>query len=861
VPKTITATGVNDGVADAPQAYTIITSDAASSDPNYSGRAVLDVPIKNYIDFPPTIAASAQSLIAGLPRSGITLATVGDIEDSPASLSVSATSVHSDLALGPLVNTGGVITADLSASCGAASATRAITLQVTDSVGNVRTTNVPITVTANQAPSIGWYAFPGPTIAQGGGTVLAPNFAPDPTFLDTFTVTPVAGYAGSATLDRATGNITLANAAPRGINYFVVRATSFCGSTTSYYAYAVVENNAPTLGSYANATVPAGAGTTVAASGGPGDDGSIAGMSVSAPGFTGSLSVDPSTGNVTVANADPPGSFVVQVKATDNLGVTGSASFTLTVDPPSPLPACTAALYTVLNDEPARLATVDGSGTVTAGPALSGLAFNSALPVLAMDFSPGGALYAIVAKSDASLAWARIDPDSGAVTELGPFASMPGDFTLGRSPTGPVRGYMTELSPLVCSPPCSSAQVDSVRSIESLNPLATSFHRLTNSGSAASWPPLLSAPRGLPALALSRDEQTLFALGTTLPDVAYAYDVANPREFTNSGFSIAGYTTGSLRTTMDAQPDADLFSFFHGSVGVTADPLSGNTASALSQAVRGVAAWRRCANAPVIDIATPPSLERGAAASAKSVGAVRDSSDAAGSIVMSAPVVPSGVTIAAPANSGGAVTAPMSAACSAPLGRSYATFRATDSSGLFADEALPIDVTANQPPVVGYAAARVRLGAGRSVTPSTALADAGSIASVTATSPTFTGTLTGSAANGAITVAAAAPAGSHTVTVVATDNCGATTSTTFTLTVDAPPSIAPSSPSVQAGSAATSVPLATIADAEDAAGTLTVAATSVPAGVTLGAITNTNGALTAPLSASCSVTPGTHAIG
>ena len=58
-----------------------------------------------------------------------------------------------------------------------------------------------------------------------------------------------------------------------------------------------------------------------------------------------------------------------------------------------------------------------------------------------------------------------------------------------------------------------------------------------------------------------------------------------------------------------------------------------------------------------------------------------------------------------------------------------------------------------------------------------------------ASAPGFTGTLTVDLTTGVVTVENAAPAGSYTVTVTATDNCERQTSGTFTLNVLAPTQI------------------------------------------------------------------------
>ena len=60
--------------------------------------------------------------------------------------------------------------------------------------------------------------------------------------------------------------------------------------------------------------------------------------------------------------------------------------------------------------------------------------------------------------------------------------------------------------------------------------------------------------------------------------------------------------------------------------------------------------------------------------------------------------------------------------------------------------------------------------------------------------------------------------------------------------------------------AANTVTIATVTDTETAAGALTVTALTIPTGITIGTITNTNGTISAPVSASCSATVGSNSI-
>jgi alpha-tubulin suppressor-like RCC1 family protein len=95
----------------------------------------------------------------------------------------------------------------------------------------------------------------------------------------------------------------------------------------------VTANTAPTIGSYPSAgPIVVGAGTTVAPSAAPADNVSVASVTASASaGFTGSLSVNPATGVVTISNAGPAGTWVVTVTATDNCGAATIRQFTLNV--------------------------------------------------------------------------------------------------------------------------------------------------------------------------------------------------------------------------------------------------------------------------------------------------------------------------------------------------------------------------------------------------------------------------------------------------------------------------------------------------------------------------------------------------
>jgi ELWxxDGT repeat protein len=146
---------------------------------------------------------------------------------------------------------------------------------------------------------------------------------------------------------------------------------------------------------------------------------------------------------------------------------------------------------------------------------------------------------------------------------------------------------------------------------------------------------------------------------------------------------------------------------------------------------------------------------------------------------------PADLTVASITNTNGTITALLSATCSATLGNRAVPLTVTDATGAMTTANLTINVTANTPAVLGtYSAGGTITGYGEaSITPSGAPTDNGTVISLTASAPGFAGFFSGVPATGVINIFNASPAGSYTATVAATDNCGATSTTTFSFTV------------------------------------------------------------------------------
>ncbi len=195
------------------------------------------------------------------------------------------------------------------------------------------------------------------------------------------------------------------------------------------------------------------------------------------------------------------------------------------------------------------------------------------------------------------------------------------------------------------------------------------------------------------------------------------------------------------------------------------------------------------ANTPPAIAGTALTRTAGSPASNAQIAVVDDAEDARASLAVTvngaASATVNGVTVSGlSVNSSGQVTASVGASCTAAT--AAFTLRVTDSGGLFDEATLDVTVNPNPPPSLGtYPATSVTAGGGATVTPNAAPSDNGSVASLTALAPGFNGTFAGNPATGAITITNANPVGSYTVTVTATDNCGAQTTRTFTLTVNA----------------------------------------------------------------------------
>ncbi|MEY3283064.1 MAG: hypothetical protein RIR86_1077, partial [Acidobacteriota bacterium] len=215
-------------------------------------------------------------------------------------------------------------------------------------------------------------------------------------------------------------------------------------------------------------------------------------------------------------------------------------------------------------------------------------------------------------------------------------------------------------------------------------------------------------------------------------------------------------------------------------------------------------------------------------------------------------------------NSNGTITADILASCQVVTGPAGFTLQVSDGMAV-ATTALNISVTANSPPTLSYSSQTLASWGSGTIIPVTGPSDNGSVTVIAVHSQgTYTGAVSVNPSTGLVTITGAAPAGTHTITIRATDNCGATTDATISIIVNGLPMIMPvSGISRTIGSGLANSTIATVNDAETTAASLTVTinggTSASSGGITITNLVNTAGTITADLIAACGGTAGTAA--
>jgi|GEM_PF-1628498 len=185
------------------------------------------------------------------------------------------------------------------------------------------------------------------------------------------------------------------------------------------------------------------------------------------------------------------------------------------------------------------------------------------------------------------------------------------------------------------------------------------------------------------------------------------------------------------------------------------------------------------------------SRQQGSLASNATIANVSDANQAANTLTVtvngSASATVNGVTVSnLSVDVAGVVTANVLAAC--PATNASFTLTVTDGAGASANATLNVTVTNNTQPVLTYATNQsVAAGGSLTINPATGPSDNGSLSAIVVQSQgSYTGTISVNSGNGIVSLSGAKPGGQHTITIRATDNCGAMTDATFTLTVTCP---------------------------------------------------------------------------
>ncbi len=202
----------------------------------------------------------------------------------------------------------------------------------------------------------------------------------------------------------------------------------------------------------------------------------------------------------------------------------------------------------------------------------------------------------------------------------------------------------------------------------------------------------------------------------------------------------------------------------------------------------GAICTSQCApnTAPSITAAAPLNRLQGSAGTTAQIATVNDAETATGLLAVTATSVPTGISITNISNTNGTISATVAADCNAATGNNVVTLSVSDGN-LTATANLTINVAANIAPILStYANTTLTTGAAANNTPNAAPTDNGSIVSITASAPNFTGSFSVNTLTGVVSISNAGPTGNFTVTLTATDNCGTTATKTFTLSVLVP---------------------------------------------------------------------------
>jgi large repetitive protein len=646
-----------------------------------------------------------------------------------------------------------------------------LTFTASNGVGSNASQN--FTLTVNQAPAITSANSATFTVSTAGSFTVTKTGFPTPSLSQS------GALPSGVTFNTSTGVLSGTPAAGTGGTYNLSFTASNGVSSNATQSFTLTINQAAAITSANTTTFAVGAaGTfTVTASGFPAPTLSQSGTLPSGVTFNPATRVLSGTPAASTA-----GNYNITFTATNGVGAAATQNFTLVVNQSTAITSANSTTFTV-GTAGSFTVTTAGSPTPTlsmTGTLPSGVTFNSATRVLGGNPAAGtGGIYnltftasngvgspatqnftltvnqAPAITSGNSVAFTTGTAGSFTVTKTGfPAPTLSQSGTL---PSGVTFNASTGLLGGTPAAGTGGAYNLTFTASNGVSPNAAQSFTLT----------VNQAP------AITSANNTLFTVGTT------------------GSFTVTktGFPAPSLSVS-GALPSGITFNTSTGVLGGTPATGTGGTYNLTFTASNGVGSnttqsFTLTVNTRPTISAVAVSRQQGSQIATSTIANVSDADGGTLTVTANAPTV-NGVTLSNIVNNAGTIRADIVANCTAT--NASFTLTVTDNKGATATANLLVTVTANTPPAVGnYPNSTVVTGGTLTITPDVPPTDNNTVVSVTATAVPnfFTGTFSGNTSSGGVTVTNANPAGSYTISVTLTDNCGATTTRSFMLMVSA----------------------------------------------------------------------------
>jgi hypothetical protein len=726
----------------------------------------------------------------------VTIASVSDPDQAAGTLGVTVSSDGStfsgfafsnDVSISNIsVDASGNVTADMETTCDATDAT--FTLKVRDQDNLTATATLDVTVTANTIlPVLGAYANAG--VNLGSQVTITPDAAP--ANAAALSVQASSGFSGLLTLNQSTGTVQVTNAAPAGTHTITITAAGgTCASpvtktfTLTVNTVAVCNpvffNNAPDVSAGSNPASGAigdfnGDGKQDLAIANNGSSNVSIRLGNGAGGFSGSTNLSVGASPQALAAGDFNGD------GNQDLAITSSGSPNVSI----------------------RLG--NGTGNFSNAPDLS--LHNGTVSIVVGDFNGDGKQDLAISQINTPSLFIRLGDGAGN------FSSAP-DVSIGASATALAIGDFNgdgkqDLAVGKNTTPIAirlgdgagnfSSAADVILPKTASNIVIGDFNADGNQDIAAAVTANSSVEIRLGDGAGGFTGTTSVSTGSNSNFVAIgdfngdgkqdlAGTIWNTVKNTPGFVGIrlgdgAGNFSGTTDFGVGTNPSYIGVGDFNGDGNqdfFTANSFTNNASVRL----------RACPNsAPVITPATGLSLQQGGAMSQSTIATVSDNETGAGSLTVTPLTVPTGISVTNIVNTNGAISANLAAGCNAATGNNTVVLQVSDGS-LTTNANLILNVTANTAPTLTYSNQSVAPGGSLTINPATGPKDDSGIQPIALQSQgTYTGTISVSDKTGVISISNAAPAGSHTITIRATDDCGLFTDASFILNVPLPPTL------------------------------------------------------------------------